>query len=85
MKEHEHNFTLDADDLNRCIVCGLTTLQAMSDEEYNGLPSKKAILGREVKKIRAARKNAARRARHAAMTDIGLKRVRGALGGVYYE
>ena len=31
------------------------------------------------------RKNAARRARHQVMTDLGLVRVRGALGGVYYE
>jgi hypothetical protein len=31
------------------------------------------------------RKNAARRARHQAMLDLGLKRVRGALGGIYYE
>lgn len=31
------------------------------------------------------RKNAARRARHQAMKDLGLVRVRGALGGVYYE
>jgi hypothetical protein len=31
------------------------------------------------------RKNAARRAKHQAYTDCGMKRVRGALGGVYYE
>jgi len=30
-------------------------------------------------------RNAARRARHQAMLDLGLKRVKGALGGVYYE
>lgn len=30
-------------------------------------------------------KNAARRECHAAMTDLGLTRVRGNLGGVYYE
>lgn len=29
--------------------------------------------------------NARRRARHQAMTDLGLKRVKGALGGTYYE
>ena len=29
--------------------------------------------------------NEDRRARHEAMTSLGLKRVRGALGGVYYE
>lgn len=37
-----------------------------------------------VEKKRIA-KNAARRGRHAAMTSLGLKRVKGALGGVYYE
>lgn len=31
------------------------------------------------------RVNRARRERHKALTDLGLKRVRGALGGVYYE
>lgn len=30
-------------------------------------------------------KNASRRERHAVLTGMGLKRVRGALGGVYYE
>ena len=29
--------------------------------------------------------NANRRERHAALTSLGLKRVKGALGGVYYE
>jgi hypothetical protein len=32
-----------------------------------------------------AKRNAARRAKHAAYTSCGMKRVRGALGGVYYE
>lgn len=31
------------------------------------------------------RKNAARRGIHEAYTSLGLKRVKGALGGVYYE
>ena len=30
-------------------------------------------------------RNKARRARHAAHTSLGLKRVKGALGGTYYE
>jgi hypothetical protein len=30
-------------------------------------------------------RNVARRERHAAFRDLGLKRVTGALGGVYYE
>jgi len=33
----------------------------------------------------AERKNKARRDRHQAMKDLGLNRVVGALGGVYYE
>lgn len=37
------------------------------------------------KKASAARRRAAARARHAAMVSCGLTRVRGALGGVYYE
>ena len=32
-----------------------------------------------------ARKNFARKAKHEALTSLGLVRVRGALGGVYYE
>lgn len=32
-----------------------------------------------------ARRNAIRRERDQAMRDLGLKRVRGALGGVYWE
>ena len=31
------------------------------------------------------RRNTQRRARHQAMVDLGLVRVRGVLGGVYYE
>jgi hypothetical protein len=30
-------------------------------------------------------RNKARRDRHAALTGLGLKRVKGSLGGVYYE
>lgn len=35
--------------------------------------------------LQRLRKNRARRERHAALTSLGLKRVKGALGGVYYE
>jgi hypothetical protein len=41
-----------------------------------------ALAAREVK---AQRRNKARRDRDQAMRDLGLKRVRGALGGVYWE
>ena len=39
--------------------------------------------GREIKN--QVRRNANRRAKHAALTSLGLKRVKGALGGTYYE
>ena len=39
--------------------------------------------GREIKA--QVRRNANRRAKHAALTSLGLKRVKGALGGTYYE
>ena len=35
--------------------------------------------------LKAERKNEARRGRHDAYVSCGLKRVRGAQGGVYYE
>jgi len=31
------------------------------------------------------RKNAQRRARHQAYTDLGMRRVKGSLGGTYYK
>jgi hypothetical protein len=72
---------LDKD--GKCPVCDRETFK----------PSKNCAackLGREHTKeqhealIRRER-NAARRARHQAFTDCGLKRVKGALGGTYYE
>lgn len=39
----------------------------------------------ERERERKDRKNKARRERDQAMRDLGLKRVRGALGGVYWE
>jgi len=44
----------------------------------------RAIIEAHDAKLREKR-NADRRERHQAMTDLGLKRVRGALGGTYYE
>lgn len=35
--------------------------------------------------LQRRRRNARARARHAAYTDLGMVRVRGAQGGVYYE
>lgn len=37
------------------------------------------------KLVRRIKVNIARRERHAAMKDLGLNRVKGNLGGVYYE
>jgi hypothetical protein len=37
------------------------------------------------KLVRRIKANIARRERHAAMKDLGLNRVKGNLGGVYYE
>jgi hypothetical protein len=42
------------------------------------------IVNRHAAEVRES-KNKARRDRHQAMLDLGLVRVRGALGGVYYE
>jgi len=39
----------------------------------------------EKAQARKARAAANRRAKHEAYTSLGLKRVRGALGGIYYE
>ena len=47
--------------------------------EYNRLMGEFFALRKRIAR------NAARRERHTAMTDLGLKRVKGALGGVYYE
>ena len=41
--------------------------------------------GADIKTRRAQRQKMQRKARHEAMLSLGLKRVRGALGGTYYE
>lgn len=38
-----------------------------------------------IKDAKRERRNRARRDRHAVLTSLGLKRVRGSLGGIYYE
>jgi hypothetical protein len=43
------------------------------------------LMGEYFKLRNRIARNIARRERHAAMKDLGLNRVRGALGGVYYE
>jgi hypothetical protein len=43
------------------------------------------LMGEFIKIRNRIAHNANRRARHEAMTSLGLNRVKGALGGVYYE
>ena len=43
------------------------------------------LMGEFLKMRNRIARNISRRERHAAMTDLGLKRVKGALGGTYYE
>jgi hypothetical protein len=61
---------------SKFVVFDPTNLEAI---EHNRLMSEFLKL-----RNRIAR-NSSRRARHAAMKDLGLNRVRGAQGGVYYE
>jgi hypothetical protein len=45
-----------------------------------------SVLEKEFRSLaKRDRANESRRARHAAMTDLGLKRVCGNMGGTYYE
>ncbi len=62
-----------ADGRKTCCSCAYEQAQHAAPQ-----PSSASLAARK-------RKNAARRARHQAMKDLGLVRVRGALGGVYYE
>jgi hypothetical protein len=57
-------------------------LSAEAARELTGLIYKVVTPAEEARKQRA---NASRRARHDALTSLGLTRVRGNLGGVYYE
>lgn len=43
------------------------------------------LMGEFLKLRNRIARNATHRERHAAMTSLGLKRVKGSLGGVYYE
>jgi hypothetical protein len=67
------------DPASKFVVFGNTTEAA----NYNEL------MGLYLRAIRAYRaqvkRNQARRDRHAVLTGLGLKRVKGALGGTYYE
>lgn len=54
------------------------------DGQYGIFPDKEAAQNQVAEWKRLAR-NQARRDRHAALVSLGLKRVKGALGGIYYE
>lgn len=56
---------------------------ALRQQVADGNPS--ALFSLAALQTKRDRENRARRARHAAYTDLGMVRVRGALGGVYYE
>ena len=56
----------------------IDVLGGMTEDQARG------IVNRHAKAAKDAR-NKARRERHQAYVDLGMKRVRGGLGGVYYE
>ena len=53
-------------------------------EYMNGIISRDVLESR-LARIKMDHRNATRRDRHQAMTDLGVVRVRGTLGGTYYE
>jgi len=60
------------------------------DRHIEASPQMRAEIEAEEKRLKASkakrdRKNAARRERDQIRRDLGLTRVRGALGGVYWE
>lgn len=64
------------DPTSTCVIFSNTNTASV---EYN------TAMGNYFKLVKRIKKNAAARARHKAHTDLGLVRVKGALGGVYYE
>lgn len=50
------------------------TYQHYNYQEYKLITDKKKLIKNELRKLR-----------HQTLTELGLKRVRGALGGIYYE
>lgn len=57
---------------------------ALSDTEIADQEKKHAARLPRLKAMRA-RRNAAARAKRQAYADLGMKRARGSLGGIYYE
>ena len=65
---------------------GLTPTHRQIPPDHQVLcPGSRMLARRRHSPVRQAQRNAARRARHQAMLDLGLVRVKGALGGTYYE
>lgn len=66
----------------RCDECK-TTIRTTTDEResYAGGTCEAC----KAKELARQRRNAMRRERHAVMTSLGMTRVRGNLGGTYYE
>lgn len=69
---------------------GLSKQTILEMAERYAWAEKEEIERNAIQKIREnlaknERRNRIRRERHAALVSMGLKRVRGALGGVYYE
>lgn len=55
------------------------------EAEYDGKDGDNECRDCEEGRIKRAKANRLRRERHAMLTGLGLKCVKGALGGVYYE
>lgn len=78
---------------NKCEFCGKGFTEqnpnaGMSSRDYHFVCFNRAgyLDGEQLKKEqKRIERNRVRRERHAILTDMGMKRVRGALGGVYYE
>ena len=64
--------------MNKCLRCENETNRVLCDKcDWSNTETKK--------KLAARRRNLARKERDAAMRSLGLVKVRGALGGTYWE
>lgn len=74
--------------LEACAIDGITDTSATCIIFSNGNPKSDEYntrMGAYFKMVKHIKANAARRARHTAMTDLGLVRVKGNLGTTFYE
>lgn len=65
------------------VARGSRFMSFSSDNPYHGEYNKAFTVLQAA--VKAEKRNRARRERHEILTSMGLKRVKGALGGVYYE